>query len=344
MSLRDEDVWRWRESSADPRALSARAADLADAVRDLPPLAPEALARIKAGVLARRPTRAGRGLPFALRLALLTGVVLASVATARGTMTLWRRYVAAPAEKEAAARRKIAIARPAAGPVIVEVAPRPSEDVAAAAPPPEVPAVTAPAPRPRKPSVARAIERDESPAAAPSTATEEAQLLARAISRLRQARDPRGAIAMLDQYDRSFPRGVMQPEALRARLEAVIQMDDRQTALALLDGRAAAALSGRLGSELLLTRAELRANTGRYADALADFDRLLAPSAPALTGDLAGRALYGRAISLAHLGRDERARADLAAYERRFPDGKFASEVARLLQNQKQDPKAQDRP
>jgi tetratricopeptide (TPR) repeat protein len=344
MSLRDEEVWRWRESSADPRALSARAADLADAVRDVSPLAPEALARVKAGVLARRPTRAGRGLPLGLRFALLTGVVLASVATARGTMTLWRRYVAAPAKDEVAAPRKIAVARPAPRPVIVEVAPEPSEDVAAAAPPPAVPAVAALAPRPRRTSVARAIERDEPPAEAPSTATEETQLLARAISRLRQARDPRGAIAMLDQYDRAFPRGVMQPEALRARLEAVIQMDDRQTALALLDGRAAAALSGRLGSELLLTRAELRASAGRYADALADFDRLLAPSSPTLTAELAGRALYGRAISLAHLGRDGGARANLAAYERRFPDGKFASEVARLLQNPKQQPKAQDRP
>ena len=140
----------------------------------------------------------------------------------------------------------------------------------------------------------------------------------------------------------------MQPEALRARLEAVIQMDDRKTALALLDGRGAEALSGRLGAELLLTRAELRASAGRYADALADFDRLLAPAGPALAADLAGRALYGRAICLGHLGRDERARADLAAYARRFPAGKFASEVARLLSNGSQgvepDPKAQDRP
>ena len=61
------------------------------------------------------------------------------------------------------------------------------------------------------------------------TAREESQLLARAISRLRAARDARGALALLDQYDRSFPQGVMQPEALRARLEAVIQIrDDRQ--------------------------------------------------------------------------------------------------------------------
>ena len=328
----DEDVWRWRESSADPRALSARAADLVDAGRAAPPLAPEALARVKAGVLARRPTRAGRSLPLALRFALLTGVVLASVATARGTMILWRQYVAAPV---AASSRKVALAKPKARPEAVE-AEAPSEAPAEA---PDV--VTAPVEAPRlapthahRPSAPpRALEKPEAQPEAPSSARDEAPLLARAVSRLRQGRDPRGALAMLDEYDRAFPRGVMQPEALRARLEAVIQMDDRKTALALLDGRGAGVLGGRLGAELLLTRAELRASAGRYADAVGDFDRLLAPSSTALPAALAGRALYGRAVSLGHLGRDERARADLAAYRRRFPDGKFAGEVARLLKD-----------
>ncbi|MDB4979419.1 MAG: hypothetical protein JWM82_171, partial [Myxococcales bacterium] len=164
-------------------------------------------------------------------------------------------------------------------------------------------------------------------AAAPALSTrDEAQLLGRALSRLRQDHDPAGALALLDEYAGTFPRGIMAPEALRARLEAVIQMDDRKTALALLDGRGA--FAGRLGSDLLLTRAELRASAGRYGDARADFDKLLATPLPVET---AGRALYGRAISLGHLGQDERARADLLAYQRRFPDGKFAVEVARLL-------------
>ncbi len=35
--------------------------------------------------------------------------------------------------------------------------------------------------------------------------------------------------------------------------------------------------AGRLGTEQLFTRAELRASAGRYADALVDFDQLLVP-------------------------------------------------------------------
>jgi hypothetical protein len=324
MSARDQepeqepqnDLWRFRETSQDPRALSARAADLVDAVRDVPPLPPEALARIKHDVLARR--RAGVGLPLALRFALLTGFVLASVATARGGMMLWRRYVAPAAS---APREMAAHPKKTPRPIIIEPVASPVVEVPEVAPVP-MPVVV----HSRREAAPRATAPN---APAPSTTKDEAQLLGRALSRLRQEHDPRGALALLDEYARTFPGGVMAPEALRARLEAVIQMDDRKTALALLDGRGA--FAGRLGSDLLLTRAELRASAGRYGDARADFDKLLATTLP---GELAGRALYGRAVSLGHLGQDERARGDLLAYQRRFPDGKFAVEVARLLKTE----------
>ncbi len=316
MSVRDEDIWRFREASVDRRALSARAADLVDAVRDVPPLPPEALARIKHDVLARRSARVG--LPLALRFALLTGFVLASVATARGGMMLWRRYVApaAPAPREATFAPK---RTPHASVVVEKI-----EPVAAVEPLVEVAPFRAPVVHVRKEAAVRPV----APVPALST-RDEAQLLGRALSRLRQDHDPAGALALLDEYARTFPRGIMAPEALRARLEAVIQMDDRKTALALLDGRGA--FAGRLGSDLLLTRAELRASAGRYGDARADFDKLLATTLPVET---AGRALYGRAITLGHLGQDERARADLLAYQKRFPDGKFAVEVSRLLKTE----------
>jgi hypothetical protein len=122
---------------------------------------------------------------------------------------------------------------------------------------------------------------------------------------------------------------VLESEARSARLEALLALDDRRGALALLDEHTA--FAGRLGAEQLLTRAELRASVGRYTDALGDFDRALAPGAPASSSTDAERALYGRAVTLGHLGRDERARADLEAYQRRFPAGKHAAEVARLL-------------
>jgi TolA-binding protein len=123
---------------------------------------------------------------------------------------------------------------------------------------------------------------------------------------------------------------VLEAEAFAARLEAVIQLDDRRTALQLLDGRRA--FAGRLGQQQLVTRAELRASAGRYADALGDFDRVLAPPAASslIPADLE-RALYGRAVCLGRLGRHDSARAALTAYAQRFPDGKYATEVARLL-------------
>jgi hypothetical protein len=329
MSSREQtpdDPPRWREASADPRALSARAADLVDAVRDVAPLPPETLARIKVDVVARRPPRAATGLPLGLRFALLTGLVLASVATASGTKILWHRFVATPTVTPLPPRHHASSSAPSAprSSIVIEPVPAlaPVEEPPAAPPPPPSAAV----PRPHRPAPSHKLALLDEPA---STANDEAQLLGRVLSHLRGSHDPRGALALLDQYDRSFPHGVLESEALSARLEAIIQLDDRKTALAVLDGRAT--FAGRLGSQLLLTRAELRASAGRYPDALADFDRLLAPSATAMPAEATGRALYGRAVSLGHLGLGARARADLLAYQKRFPDGKFAAEVARLL-------------
>jgi hypothetical protein len=320
MTSRQDDLLRWRESAMDARALSGRAADLVDAAREELPLSVDVLARIRADVLTRRPPRR-RGLPLGLRFALLTAVVLASVATAKGTMLLWRYIVAPVAAPATPARHRVAPARPAttdqaaappvaAAPVVVPLEP----------PPPVMPELPAPDRARHTPPVERH--------AADDTATE-AQLLARALSRLRQGHDPRGALALLDQHARGYPHGVLASEALSARLEADIQLDDRPAALRLLDDRKA--FAGRLGAEQLLTRAELRASAGRYADALADFDRLLGPSAAAATPGNLERALYGRAVCLGHLGRDDRARADLEAYKMRYPSGRYAAEVGRLL-------------
>ncbi|HXI58113.1 MAG TPA: hypothetical protein VNO55_18735 [Polyangia bacterium] len=325
-----DTILRWRESSGDPRAASARAADLVDAVRDVAPLAPETLLRIRGRVLVRRSFGFGRGLPLVLRLGAAALVVLASVATAKGTMVLWRRYVAAPlvvplpppARPPRAVKHAspgvVPIAAPVLAPIAVEAPPVEVAPEPAAAPTAEKPAHVA---HPRRMALA-------SPAGPAPGSQTEAQLLAGALSRLRQAHDPRGALALLDQYTRTYPHGLLQSEALSARLEAVIKLDDRKTALRLLDGRAT--FVGRLGADLLLTRAELRASAGRYTDAVADFDRLLATPAalPSAEGE---RALYGRAVSLGHLGRDDRARDDLAAYQQRFPAGKYSAEVARLL-------------
>jgi tetratricopeptide (TPR) repeat protein len=349
----DGELLRWREASMDPSALPTRAADLVDAARDAPVPHPLALARIYADLTvggARPPARLRRA-PLGLRLAALMALLLASAATAKGAMVLWHRYVAPvvvplsgrpiPVRPRLASR---AAPKPRVepAPVIQAIEQRPAEaapaPVLAEAPGPSrasEPAGAAASPRSRRASLA---ERHAPPGAAArgegveiTDPMNEAQLLADAIARLRQGHDPRGALVLLDQYARTYPRGVLVSESRSARLETLLKLEDRAGALALLDERAT--FAGRLGAEQLVTRAELRASVGRYAAALGDFDRVLgqSPTLTASPADAGERALYGRAVTLGHLGRDDRARVDLEAYLRRFPGGKHTAEVARLL-------------
>jgi len=163
---------------------------------------------------------------------------------------------------------------------------------------------------------------------APAIPTE-ASLVAQALSDLRQLNDPHAALATLDRYDQAFPHGVLETEALRTRVEAVLRLGDLKTALTLLEGSSAP--PDALGADLLLTRAELRASARRFREALTDFDRVVDGAAGPLGAGGDERALYGRAVCLGHLSLDERARVDLLAYQRRFPQGRFAPEVQRLL-------------
>jgi hypothetical protein len=156
----------------------------------------------------------------------------------------------------------------------------------------------------------------------------EAHLLARALTQLRQQGDPRGALSTLDEYVRIFPHGVLESESVRARLEALVQVDDLDAALDVLDGKRT--FTDPLDVDLLLTRAELRASTNRCREAVVDLAQVLD-----MRSDRSmERALYDRAVCLGRLGLDDRSRADLMAYERLFPDGRFLPEVKRLLRGQ----------
>lgn len=332
---RAQDPTRWRDRGADTHALEARAAVLADAASQVQPLTASALSRIEKQVLARR-TRSGLAAfqrrPMRTRVAFAIGLLILCAATAGGARVVWRKYVS-PDRKAApgpAAETTVGRAhrRPplvAARPPEIEASPPPAEQQnrARADAPPLVRA------RPPTPAAVDPLAREPSPLASPPAKVTETALLAEALFDLRQLHDAREALSTLDRYAREFPHGVLEAEALRTRVEAVVQLGDLKTALALLDAKSARADA--LGDDLLLTRAELRAAAGRFGEAVSDFTQVLDGAGGSLATDGDERALYGRAVCLGRVAQYERARADLVAYQKRFPQGRFAREVARLL-------------
>lgn len=162
------------------------------------------------------------------------------------------------------------------------------------------------------------------PAAGPSSLAQESRILARAIAELRQEGDAEQALAILDQHRAEFgASGVLTPEANATRIEALLQLGRHVQALALLDAQFLSATG--VGREMLVARAELRADRGRRASALHDFDLLLRAEAPA--DFVTERALYGRAVCRGKAGNWEEARKDFERYLATFPDGKFADKA-----------------
>src|SRR4029077_7027460 len=110
----------------------------------------------------------------------------------------------------------------------------------------------------------------------------EAELMGVALRRLRNEHDPRSALAALDEHAARFGDGVLGPEAELARVEALLALDRRSQALAILNDLSLP--DSARGREPSLVRAELRAGGKRCPDAIADFTRALAD--PALDGAL----------------------------------------------------------
>lgn len=286
-------------------ALDRRLGALFERVEAPHALGANQLAAVHARLERQRAARA----PWLLRHALLLGVgLLAGTGFALANFGV-QRWLA-----------------PAAAPSALEVPPVPVPSGAVARPRPNVKSRPAPTPSQEAP-VVLAVPAEASARARPSADAQgsqlgrESDLLTRALTRLRTEGDAAGALAVLDQYQREFPRGTLRLESDVARLDAFLALGRRGEALALLD-RLPIDRIGR-GPELRVVRAELRAREDAVR-AIRDFDAALAVS---LSPALHERALFGRAASRLRGGDAAGARVDFAEYLRRYPHGRFAAEA-----------------
>jgi hypothetical protein len=194
----------------------------------------------------------------------------------------------------------------------------------AVAPPPVPPPLPPPAPTPAA-----------MPAAVSSPIAVEQALLARSMKTLRHGHDPKGALALLTEHAQRFPAGALASEASVLRVEALLGLGRTTDALSILDGSSLSTTPNR--DEQFVLRGELRAASGRWREASADFDEPLGgrplPAATAKARTLQERALWGRAAAHSRLGDETGARADLRLYLRVFPAGRFAKQAAALLKD-----------
>ena len=167
----------------------------------------------------------------------------------------------------------------------------------------------------------------------PSPIAAEQALLGDVLKAMRKQRDPRTALAILDEYARRFPGTGLAPEAAMLRAEALLGLGRKAEALSELDGLALGSMPNQ--DERFVLRGELRAAAGRWQAAREDFERVL--SAALSSGkdtrsrDVKERALWGRASARSQLGDEAGARADLARYLQIFPSGRFATQATATL-------------
>jgi hypothetical protein len=154
--------------------------------------------------------------------------------------------------------------------------------------------------------------------------------LAQAIRKLRIDGDASAALNLLDDRQARFTDGALSSEASAVRIEALLKLGRAEAALADLDRLPLHAMPRR--DEWYVVRGELRAQAGRWSSAEADFATALSGRLPSAGGDLAGRALWGRAVARSHQGNVAGARADALEYLRRFPSGRFAGLADKALQ------------
>jgi hypothetical protein len=213
------------------------------------------------------------------------------------------------------------------GPLASPILSVPTSVIAAPIPTPPNQAVAVsmpPRPRPPRPPSHSQEPKTESPALHPVDG--ETALLAAALHRLHREHDPSGTLALLSDYDQRFPRGELAAEVTLVQAEALLKLGRRDELVERLDPE----IVGKYprAPELALLRAEALAKLGRGAEALTAFSALL--DGP-LESQALERALFGRALCRAAVGRSEGARADLARLLAEFPSEK--PKIARVLES-----------
>ena len=161
---------------------------------------------------------------------------------------------------------------------------------------------------PVNPASSKVVAREPAALGEPGAA----KLLVDAIRALRVDGSPESALALLDRHATLLSKSPYGHEALLVRVDALLALKREGELLRLLDGSALA--DGAASRTLLVTRGKLRAAANRCADAVSDFDRVLAEA-----GRADVQALLGRASCREKLGDGAGARADRARYRWDFP-------------------------
>jgi len=170
-------------------------------------------------------------------------------------------------------------------------------------------------------SPARMVE-DPRPALEAGSAQGAAKVLSEAIHALRVEHSPGTALFLLDRHGTQLGKSAFAHEALLLRVEAMLALGRKGEVLRLLDGAALTDVAA--SRSLLVTRGELRASANRCADALGDFNLVLARSKQADR-----QALLGRSVCRKKLGDSAGAQTDIERYRREFATDPRLSDLER---------------
>lgn len=182
-------------------------------------------------------------------------------------------------------------------------------------------------PAPQPPAIAPVVAKMVEPPSQPTLSDQ--ALFLQAMRRMRSLGDASGALALLQEHARFYPRSGLAGERKELEVEALLALHRNGEALATLDSMSVEDLP-RAG-ERLVVRGELRAAAKRWLDASTDFDQALSM----VSGSPAWheRALWGRAAARLRCGERESGLADMERYLDVYPRGRFAVEAAKFFPN-----------